>query len=451
MNLKLTLIAAAAAVALAAGGYAIYHAGMARGMQSAPTPSAAAAAAPANDIAAGEAATRRHLQAGIKAGDVDPANGRRVLYYHDPMVPGKRFDAPGKSPFMEMMLVPVYGDGGADQGQVSVSPRVQQSLGVRTAEVTEGVLQAEVTAVGSIAYNEREQWVVQARASGFVERLHVRATLDRVVRGQPLLDLYVPDWVAAQEEYLAVRRMAPRDAALLDAARQRMRLAGMSDQQVLRVDTKGEVQPRLTLAAPGSGVIAELPVREGMTVSAGTLLARIHGVSTVWALAELPESQAALVRPGTRVQARTPALPGEVFEGTVQALLPEVNPATRTLRARVELANRHARLSPGMFVQMQFVDRRTAKAALVPTEALIHTGRRTVVLLAEDGGRFTPVEVRPGLEAGGRTEIHSGLQPGQRVVVSSQFLIDSEASLKGVEARLNAPAAAVPAASGASS
>ena len=152
------------------------------------------------------------------------------------------------------------------------------------------------------------------------------------------------------------------------------------------------------------------------------------------------------MRPGTRVEARANGVPGEVFRGTVQALLPEVNAATRTLKARVQLANPGFRLSPGMFVTMQFVDPRAQKALLVPSEALIHTGRRTVVMLAEEGGQFRPVEVQPGIESGGQTEIRGGLAAGQRVVVSSQFLIDSEASLKGVEARLEA----APAASGAS-
>jgi membrane fusion protein, copper/silver efflux system len=288
--------------------------------------------------------------------------------------------------------------------------------------------------------------VVQARAGGYVERLHVRATLDRVAKGQPLVDLYVPDWVAAQEEFLSVRRIAGADAALLDGARQRMRLAGMDDAQIRRVESRNAVQPRTTLTATSGGVLSELLVREGMTVAPGMLLARINGLSTVWVLAEVPESQAARVRPGTRVEARASALPGDVFRGTVQALLPEVNAATRTLKARVQLANPGFRLSPGMFVTMQFVDARAEKALLVPSEAVIHTGRRTVVLLAEDGGRFTPVEVQAGIEAGGQTEIRRGLAAGQRVVVSSQFLIDSEASLKGVEAQLN-PA---PAASGAS-
>ncbi len=451
MNTRHTLIAIGAAAALAAGGYAIYQVGMRRGMgQSGGAAASAIGSAGAEDptrsIAAGEAATRRHIRQGIKAGDVDPATGKPVLYYHDPMVPGKRFDAPAKSPFMDMMLVPVYGGaGGDDQGTVTVSPRIQQNLGVRTAEVVEGVLQPMVSTVGSIAWNERDQSVVQARATGYIEKLHVRATLDRVRAGQPFAELYVPEWVAAQEEYLAVRRFAAGDATLIAAARQRLLLAGMSEAQVARVDAAGAVQPRITLVVPSSGVVAELVAREGMTVMPGMMLARINGLASVWANAELPESQAALVRPGSRVEARSPGVPGTVFRGTVQALLPVVNAATRTLKARVQLANPSGQLVPGRFVTMQFMDTRVGKALLVPTEAVIQTGRRAVVMVAEDGGRFAPVDVETGLETGGRTEIRRGLKAGQRVVVSSQFLIDSEASLKGVEARLNkqpAPTAA---------
>jgi membrane fusion protein, copper/silver efflux system len=189
------------------------------------------------------------------------------------------------------------------------------------------------------------------------------------------------------------------------------------------------------------GVVVELLAREGMTVSAGMTLFRINGLSTVWANAEVPESQVALLRPGAKVQARSPAVPGTTFEGKVQAILPDVNATTRTLKARLELANPGSRLVPGMFVTMQFMDMRAEKALLVPTEAVIQTGKRTVVMLAEENGRFRPVDVQAGIESGGQTEIKSGLQAGQRVVVSSQFLIDSEASLKGVEARLNSEAA----------
>ncbi|HMC16688.1 MAG TPA: efflux RND transporter periplasmic adaptor subunit [Albitalea sp.] len=446
MKRKPLLIALALAAVFAAGGYGMYLFGMNRGMgmsaASGAAPTGAAGATPtarAGAAEAGEDATRRHMQAGLKAGDIDPMTGKKILYYHDPMVPASRFDKPAKSPFMDMMMSPVYADSdGADQGKVTVSPRIQQNLGVRTAAVTEGMLSPQVAAVGSIAFNERDQAVVQARATGYVERLHVRATLDRVGQGQPLVDLYVPDWIAAQEEFLSVRRMQGTDlAVLVDGARQRMRQVGMSDAQIRLVERSGRTQPRITLTAPVSGVVVELMAREGMTVMAGTTLFRINGLATVWANAEVPESQAALLRPGARVQAKSPAAPGEIFDGKVQALLPEVNAATRTLKARMELANKNGHLVPGMFVQMQFMDMRSEKRLLVPTEAVIQTGRRTVVMLAEDNGRFRPVDVEAGIESGGQTEIKRGLQAGQRVVVSSQFLIDSEASLRGIEARLN--------------
>ena len=449
MQLKPLLIGLTAAGVLAATGYGLYTTGLQRGMgmAAAPAPAAPPTQAIPQSIAQGEDATRRHLTAGLKAGDVDPATGRRILYYHDPMVPGNRFDKPAKSPFMDMMLVPVYADGGGDSGAgegstVTVSPRLQQNLGVRTAPVTEGTLSPQVTAVGSIAFNERDQATVQARATGYVERLHVRATLDRVAKGQALAELYVPDWIAAQEEFLSVRRMQGTDLApLVEAARQRMRQLGMNEAQIASVEGSGQTQARTILLAPIGGVVTELAVREGMTVTAGTTLFRLNGLGTVWANAEVPESQAALLRPGTRVRAKSTAMPEVTLDGQVQALLPEVNPTTRTLKARLELANPGGRLVPGMSVQMQFTDLQAGKALLVPTEAVIQTGRRAVVIVADGEGRsghFRPVEVEIGTEGGGQTEVRRGLQAGQRVVVSSQFLIDSEASLKGVEARLNA-------------
>lgn len=447
MKLKKLVIALIAATALSAAAYGLYALGMQRGMgmsagaeqrPAQPATEANASQALPQSVAEGEDATRRHIADGLKAGDMDPVTGKKILYYHDPMVPGNKFDKPAKSPFMDMMLVPVYADSDGDQGKVTVSPRIQQNLGVRTAEVTEGVLSPQVSAVGSIAYNERDQVVLQARAAGFVERLHVRATLDAVKQGQPLADLYVPDWVAAQEEFLSVRRMQGHDlGSLVDGARQRMRQVGMSEDQIKRVEQTGKTQPRITLAAPINGVLSELMVREGMSVMPGATLLRINGVSTVWANAEVPESQVAQLRPGTKVQARSPAVPGTTFEGTVQALVPEVNPGTRTLKARVQLNNPGMRLLPGMSVTMQFMDMRAEKALLIPTEAVIQTGKRTVVMLAEDKGRFRPVEIESGIESDGQTEVKRGLDVGQRVVVSSQFLIDSEASLKGVEARLN--------------
>jgi Cu(I)/Ag(I) efflux system membrane fusion protein len=406
-NKKILALLMLIAAAIVAGAYAAYRFGVRQGMKAMPADTGAPA------VAAG-------------------GTGKKPLYWHDPMVPGQKFDKPGKSPFMDMQLVPVYGGADGDDGTVTISPRVQQNLGVRTAIVATGKLSSSVVAVGSVAYNERDVALVQARGNGFIERLYVRAPLDPVKQGQPLAELYVPDWIAAQEEYLAARRMQGGEtASLVDGARQRMRLAGMSDGQIRLVESSGKVHPRVTIAAPVGGVVSELGAREGMTVASGTQLFRINGLSTVWVNADLPENVAARVRPGDSVEARAPALPGSVYKGKVGAVLPEVSAATRTLRARIELANTDGQLVPGMFATLTFSSNRSADVLLVPSEAVIQTGTRSVVMLAQDGGKFQPVEVEPGGESNGQTEVRKGLVAGQKIVLSGQFLLDSEASLKG--------------------
>lgn len=417
--MKTTMMAALVAAGVAvAGGYGLYRAGMHEGMSMA-KPGPAQAPAPATSA------------------------GRKVLYWHDPMVPGQHFDKPGKSPFMDMQLVPVYADDTPDGGGVGISQGMRQNLGIRTAQVEKGTLGTTVEAVGNVAYNERDLALVQARANGYVEKLYVRAPLDPVRKGQPLAQLYVPDWVAAQEDYLSVKRMGrgAGTAGMLDAARQRMRLAGMSDAQIRLVETTGRTHPRLTVTAPIGGVVAELGAREGMTVMNGAPLFRINGLRTVWVNAELPENVAALVRPGTKVEARTPALPGTTFSGRVGAILPEISPDTRTIKARIELANPAGALVPGMFATVDLRPAGGGEVLLVPSEAVIRTGRRSLVIVEQGGGRFRPVEVELGAEANGRTEVRKGLQAGQKVVASGQFLIDSEASLKGMEERMGGDAA----------
>ncbi len=276
MNHKNIVIVLLVGGMLGGAGFGLYRLGLQQGMTLSAAPGGSTSVASERQAAAtatvdpstwgipeGEAATRRHIEAGLKGGEVDPVTGRRVLYYHDPMVPGKKFEVPGKSPFMNMMLVPAYAGGeGADASTVTVSSRIQQNLGLRTGEVTEGRLAPEILAVGALAWNERDQVVVQARSMGFVEKLHVRATLDPVARGQALFDLYVPDWVAAQEDFLALRRMRGSDLApLVDAARQRMRQAGMDEAQIGLVEKSNAVQARMTLHAPIGGVLTEFRTR----------------------------------------------------------------------------------------------------------------------------------------------------------------------------------------------
>ena len=420
MNKK-NLIAIAVIATIAAGGFGAYQFGMHRGM-------AMSGADTATTIATTTATTK---------------SNKKPLYWHDPMIPGQKFDKPGKSPFMDMMLVPVYGGDEGDDGKVVISSRMQQNLGVRTAEVLRENLAASFDTVGSVGYNERDVAVVQARSNGFVERLYLRAPLDLVKKGQALADVLVPDWVAAQEEFLTARQLQGSGiAGLVDAARQRMRLVGMSEPQMRLVESSGKVQTRTTLTAPIGGVVTELSAREGMTVMNGAPLFKLNGLATVWVNAEVPENNAALIRPGTQVDARTAAMPGTIYQGKVTAILPEINPATRTLKARIELANPRGELVPGMFATLHFSPAASSEKLTIPTESVIQTGTRNVVMVEQGAGKFAPVDVLIGSESNGRSEVRKGLQAGQKVVVSGQFLIDSEASLKGSQTRMSDTAAA---------
>lgn len=360
---------------------------------------------------------------------------QKALYWYDPMFPQQHFPAPGKSPFMDMQLVPKYADGGTEQAQpaVQIAPGVQQNLGVRLATVTQGKLERSLQVSGALTFDERDFSVLQARTGGFVERTYGRATGDRVAKGAPLADVLAPEWAGLQEEYLALRHTG--DAQLLAAARQRLVLAGMPASLIDRVGRSGRVQNLITLVAPSAGVIQALEVRPGMTVTPGMTLARINGVAAVWLEAAVPEAQAQGLREGQQVQARLPAFAGETVSGTLTTLLADADLQSRTLRLRIELPNREGRLRPGMSAQVTLHPADNADASLLlPAEAVIRTGKRDLVMLAEAQGRFRPVEVVVGQESGGKVAIVQGLQAGQRVVASAQFLIDSEASLRGIEA-----------------
>ncbi|MES2819922.1 MAG: efflux RND transporter periplasmic adaptor subunit [Pseudomonadota bacterium] len=366
----------------------------------------------------------------------------KVLYWYDPMVPQQRFDQPGKSPFMDMQLVPRYADEGGDSAAVSIDASITQNLGMRLASVTRGALANSLEAVGTLAFNSRDIAVVQARTGGFVERVYARAPEDLLEAGAPLADLLVPEWISAQEDYLALRDAG--DPALLAAARQRLRLAGMPGALIAQFERSGKVQALWTVTSPIAGVLQQLEVREGMTLAAGASLATINGVRSVWLEVAVPEAEALGLHRGQVVEARLPAFPGEVLSGSIEAILPQANLDSRTLRVRVELDNPDGRLRPGLTAQVRLVRSAERDALRVPSEAVIRSGRRALVMLAEGEGRFRPVEVRLGQEAAGSTQVLEGLEEGQQVVASGQFLLDSEASLRGIRAQeLGVPAAEV--------
>jgi Cu(I)/Ag(I) efflux system membrane fusion protein len=386
---------------------------------------------------------------------VAPSGERKALYWYDPMYPQQKFDRPGRSPFMDMALVPKYADSGsADPASVQVSPGIQQNLGLRLATVERTLATTEINTIGTVALDERAITVVPARTAGIVERLWVRAPNQAVKAGQALATRWVPEWAAAQQEYLAIKHAnLAGDDALLRAARERLKLSFMPEAVIAQVERSGRAEPRLTLYAPQSGFVSELSAREGMQVAVGTPLFKLASLARVWVLAEFPEAQAALLQSGAHVTATAQAYPGSTFPGTVEEILPEVDPATRTLKARIVIDNPGAKLKPGMYTHITLASGKSQSMLVVPQEAVIVTGKRSVVIVETAPNRFAPVEIKTGRDLGDKTEVLSGLSEGQRVVASGQFLIDSEASLKsalpdiaGVPAAASAAAPAAPAA-----
>jgi Cu(I)/Ag(I) efflux system membrane fusion protein len=377
---------------------------------------------------------------GQRGGDAIPAaatsaDGRKILYYYDPMFPNQKFDKPGKSPFMDMQLEPKYADeAGASSAAsgVSIDPSAMQNLGIRVVEAKMGSLAATLNVTGSVDFNQRDVAIVQARSGGFVSHVYARAPGDVIRAGAPIADVQLPEWGGAQTEFLAVKRLGKPE--LTAAARQRLRLMGMSDGLISGVERSGRTNGTISITTPISGVIQTLDVRSGMTLSTGQTLAQVTSISTVWLNAAVPEAQAGAVRIGQSATATLTAFPGETFGGRIIAILPTAQADSRTLTVRIELVNRGGRLRPGMFAQVA-LGGDARPALLVPSEAVIRTGTRTIVMLATGDGRYHPAEVRAGREGGGQTEILEGLAVGEKVVASGQFLLDSEASLTGIAVR----------------
>lgn len=370
-----------------------------------------------------------------QSGPTPTPEQRKALYWYDPMYPQQHFSEPGKSPFMDMPLVAKYADGTQDQAApaVQITTGIQQNLGVRLATVAQGRLERTLQVSGVLAFDERDLSVLQARTAGFVERTYGRATGDMVAKGAPLADVLTPEWAGLQEEYLALQGSG--NSELRAAARQRLLLAGMPADLINQIGRTGKVQNSVTLLAPTAGVLQALEIRPGMTVTPGATVAKINGIANVWLEASVPEAQAQGLREGQAVQANLTAFPGEPLPGKLTALLADADLQSRTLRLRIELPNPGGRLRPGMTAQVSLhPSGQQDDSLLVPAETIIRTGKRDLVMLSEDGGRFRPVEVVLGQESGGQVVVLRGLQAGQRVVASGQFLLDSEASLKGIEA-----------------
>jgi Cu(I)/Ag(I) efflux system membrane fusion protein len=325
-------------------------------------------------------------------------------------------------------------------GTVQLTADQITQFGITFGTVDMRTLENEVRTVGIVTFDETRIAQVAPKFGGFVERLHVDFTGQPVRRGQPLLEIYSPELVAAQEEFLVARRLertmdestipgVPAGSSnLLAAARRRLRLWDISEAQIEEILRTGEVRRTLTLHAPASGVVVEKSVVEGQAIEAGQALYTIADLSEVWIDAELREAEVGSVREGSGATIELPAFPGRPFKGRVEYVYPTLQEASRTLRARVALANSEGRLKPGMYATVR-ITTPTQRALTVPASAVIRTGERSVVFVDMGGGSLMPHEVETGRTGDEHVEILSGVEQGQRVVTSAQFLLDSESNL----------------------
>lgn len=354
---------------------------------------------------------------------------RRVLYWYDPMMPGQRFDKPGKSPFMDMDLVPRYADEEKAAAGVGINAQQQQNLGMKTANVQKRQLTLPFSAFATVSTDERSITTLPAPATGVISTLYVRAPLQQIKAGQPLAEMWIPQWTTAQQEYLAVRQLG--DGMLTRAARERLALQFMPEETIRALERSGKPQTRMTLRADRAGYIAKLDVREGAQVAATAPLFEIASLDPVWLVVDYPQTQAQSLAVGSETIATSESWPGIRFRGKVSELLPQMDTATRTLRARIVLENPQHKLKPGMFLNVTRAQPTQMTSVLaVPEEAVINSGESQRLLLATGDGYFQPVNITTGMTSEGWTEITSGVKEGDSVVTSGQFLIDSEASLR---------------------
>jgi RND family efflux transporter MFP subunit len=385
------------------------------------------------------------------AAAVSPSGERRILFYRHPMNPSIHSDKPAKDD-MGMDYIPVY----TEQAQgtssvpgraaVTIPPERAQLLGIRSEPVTASVSGGTLRTVGRVAIDERRREVVQTKYEGYVEKLYVDFTGKPVRRGQPLLEIYSPELVAAQKEYLVARGAEQRlgessvpgvakgGAELAEAARQRLRSFDVSAEEIATLERTGAARRTITLRSPVSGLVTEKTAVEGMKASPADRLYEIADLSRLWILAEVYEKDLAAVRVGQPARVVLPNQPGREWRGTVSFVSPIVKPETRTIEARIELNNTAGLLKPDMFADV-YLEGVSASVLTMPESAVIQTGERTLVFVDKGQGHYEPREVSIGERVPGGYRVRGGLVEGERVVVSANFLLDSESSIRSAIAR----------------
>jgi len=362
--------------------------------------------------------------------------------YICPMHPQIVRDGPGTCPICGMDLVAKQLEPAVDKyPQVVLSSAVILNMGVRTAAVERGTLWKDVRTLGRVEYDETRLAHIHPRAEGWIEDLSLRAEGEPVQKGQELAQLYAPAILSAQVDFLLAIDPRPRGVSgvKVDKARNLLRLLDVPDAIIRDIEHTRETRNRVPVLAPIAGIVTRMLARDGMYVNKATEMFTIADLSRVWVMVDVFEHQIAWLRPGLRAEISVPAYAGRQWEGVVDYLYPDLDPKTRTLRVRLVFPNPDLLLKPNMFAEVIIHGGPKEDVLKVPSEALIVTGERESVVLALGEGRFRPVDVVTGMHRGGEVEILSGLNQGDEVVVSGQFLIDSESSLQASFRRLSAP------------
>lgn len=378
-----------------------------------------------------------------QTGDVDKRD-KKILYWRAPMDPTYVSDKPGKSP-MGMDLVPVYEgeeqtSGGAT---IRIDPAVALNIGVKTAQVEKRRLRHEIRTVAHVDYNEKTLCRVNVKFAGWIEKLYVDESGQAVRKGEPMLDIYSPELVATQEEYLLAYKTAQKlkesqiesarrsSEALLRAARQRLLLWDIEERQIRELEQRGEFAKTMTIYAPQNGIVIGKHVEEGMRVTPGMDLFRMADLSKVWVYAHLFEYEIPWVQIGDEAEMELPYVPGKVFTGKVQYIYPYLNQKTRDVRVRIEVPNPTLALKPEMYVNIKFNRKMEQITPVIPSEAVIRTGKRNLVFLDRGDGKFAPREVVLGAQGeDNQYQVLAGLLGGETIVTSAQFLLDSESRLQ---------------------
>jgi Cu(I)/Ag(I) efflux system membrane fusion protein/cobalt-zinc-cadmium efflux system membrane fusion protein len=387
-----------------------------------------------------------------KGGEAETDGGgeRRVRHWISPMDPTYVREEPGKD-YMGHDLVPVYENGGGGS-EITIDPVTMQNMGIRTAPVTRQDLHREVRTVGRIGFEESKQYMVNSKIGGWIERLYVNQTGQLVKKGQPLLEIYSPELVAAQQEYLLA--LGHRDELkkssfaeigaggdrLVEAARQRLRYWDISAKQIKQLEQSGRVRKTMTLYSPFNGIVMEKKVLEGMNVMPGMELMQISDISRVWVYADIYEYELPWVKQGQQAIVEFPHAANKTMKGKVAYVYPTVEPMTRTVQARIELPNPGLELKPEMFVNVRLQTEPITDALTIPIDAVLNSGTGQHVFVALGDGKFEPRTVTTGLQGSdGRVQVLSGLKDGEKVVTAAQFLLDSESKLREAIQKMLAP------------